>query len=210
MHEFGQWLRGLLRHWKVLLAGGGVWLVQFGYSLWKQSMPPIVGLLILLICFFAAAFLGWRDEHRKAKKLQSEIDAHTDSVRMRREEQSELVLDRASELLKHPGPLPFQAMYAARAADLKTNDQVLWVADKLSEHHDHPMQGFGQLVLRSELLDFLRWGKRHAVFEFDKRDDYLQGAVDWAVEHNRGTKANILAQIARELTKNRDDLFLQG
>lgn len=41
----------------------------FGY----QSSPPVVTWLILAVCFFAAAFLAWRDEHRKAEDLEERL-----------------------------------------------------------------------------------------------------------------------------------------
>src|SRR5438067_5369020 len=71
--EFGQWLRGLLRHWIVLLGGGGVAFFQLVYSLWNQSSPPMITWLILLVCLFAAVFLAWRDEHRKTENLEERL-----------------------------------------------------------------------------------------------------------------------------------------
>ena len=183
-----------------MLGGGGVALFQLVYSLWNQASPPVITWLILLVCLFAAAFLAWRDQHRKTKKLQSEIDRNNDAILKRRGEQAKLVWDKASELLKRPSSLmPFQALYVAGAPDLETNAQLVEVAGKISEHHHHPLQWMGKYVPQEEWLSFLQWGKRHPDFNFEKGDHYFKGLVQWAVRHNRGTEESIAAEIIRGL-----------
>jgi uncharacterized membrane-anchored protein YhcB (DUF1043 family) len=165
----------------------------------------------LVVAVFAIGFLieiFFVSPYRHAKKLQSEIDYYNGTVRIRRKEQCNRVLDKAAELLKTsetPGKfiMPFQGMYAAGAADLETNDQVQWVADKIAEHHDHPMQGLEECVCRDEWLVFLQWGKHHGSFRFDRGDDYLQGAMQWAVDHGRASSISSLkAQVIGEMLKN--------
>jgi hypothetical protein len=179
MREFGQWLKAIGRHWIAVLGGGVVALVQLAYGLRYQSSPPLITWVILLACLFAATFLGWRDEHRKATTLE-------------RAEQIKVVLDKAFEMLKSPSNLmPFHALYAAGAANLVTNAQVVEVADKISEHHDHPMQWMEKYVHRDEWLSFLQWGKRHPDLNFERGVDYFKGMSEWAIARKRGTEESI-------------------
>jgi hypothetical protein len=187
VREFGEWIKRVFRHWIARLGGGVVALFLFVYGLWYQSLPPLTTWVILLACLLAATFFAWRDEYRKAKGLQSGLD-----------EQSKRVLDKASELLKAPSSLmPFNALYAAGAPDLLTNEQLFWVADKISEHHDHPLQWMEKYVYRDEWLSFLQWGKHHPDLNFDKGDDYLKGMTQWAVERNRATEESIAEEVIR-------------
>jgi hypothetical protein len=168
------------------LAGG---LVLSAKTVWFLFSGAFVIGLLIEICFFSP--------YKYAKKLQLTIDAYDDTARIRREEQASRVLDKACELLKTseiPGQfvMPFQGMYAAGAADLETNDQVQWVSDEIAEHHDHPMLGLEKCVLNEEWLDFLRWGKHHGSLRFDRGDDYLQGAMQWAVNHGRAESISSL------------------
>lgn len=167
----------MFRHWTARLAGGAVALFLLVYSLRYQSPPPLITWVILFACFLWATFLAWRDEHRKAKALQSDLEERAKRLQSRLDEQSKRVLDKASELLKAPSSLMrFHALYTAGAADLKTNEQLFWVADKISEHHDHPLQWMEECgVYRDEWLRFLQWGKHHPDFNFEKEDDYIRG-----------------------------------
>lgn len=184
MSEFRQWFKSLFGHLSVL--GGTVALIYLVDSLTNRSAQVGVTWLILLGCLLYASFLRWRDEHRNAEKLKADQD-----------EQAKGVLDKAFELLKRPESQmqPFQGLYAAGAADLKTNEQVVWVADKISEHHEHPMRWMQKYVPEEEWLSFLQWGKHHPDFNFEKGGDYLKGLVQWAVKHNRGTEESIAKEI---------------
>jgi hypothetical protein len=198
VREFGEWIKGVFRHW-IAVCGGVVALILFAYGLWYQSSPPLITWVILLACLFAATFLAWRDEHRRAKRLQSELEEQAKRLQSDLEEQSKRVLDKASELLKAPSSLmPFNALYAAGAPHLLTNEQLFWVADKISEHHDHPLQWMEKYVYRDEWLSFLQWGKHHPDLNFDKGGDYLKGVTQWAVERNRATEESIAEEVIRE------------
>jgi hypothetical protein len=67
--EFGQWLKSVVKHWIALLGCAGIAAFQLVYSIWQQSSPPVITWLILFLCVFAAVFLAWRDEYRKAVAL---------------------------------------------------------------------------------------------------------------------------------------------
>jgi hypothetical protein len=170
-------------------------------TIWFLVSGAFVVGLAVQVCFVSP--------YKHAKKLQSKIDAYNDTVQIRRDEQARRVLDKASKLLKAsdiPGKfvMPFQGLYAAGAADLETNDQVQWVADRISEHHDHPMLGLEKCVFKDEWLAFLQWGKHHGSLKFDQEDDYLQGAMQWAVAHGRGSSISSLktAVIGEMLKQN--------
>ena len=104
----------------VLILVGG--LILSAKAVWFLVSGAFIIGLVVQVCFVSP--------YQHAKKLQSGLD-----------DQSGRVLDKASELLKRPSQLqPFQGLYAAGVADLETNAQVVLGADKLSEHHEHPMQ----------------------------------------------------------------------
>jgi len=66
------------------------------------------------------------------------------------------------------------------------------------------MLGLEKCVLRDEWLAFLQWGKYHGSLRFDRGGDYLQGAMQWAVDHGRAPSVSSLktAVIAEVLNKN--------
>jgi len=147
-----------------------------------------------------------RQSIRHAEKLQSELDSLNNAISKRREEQSNQVVEKAFALLKRPESRlqPFQALYVAGAADLETNDQVVSVANKLSEHHDHPLRWMQPYVLEGEWLQFLQWGKNHPDLKLDT-GDHLEAVIAWAVKHNRGTEESISAEIIRGMSADQDN-----
>ena len=44
------------------------------------------------------------------------------------------------------------------------------------------------------MVEFLQWGKHHPDFNFETGSGYLDGLVQWAVKHNRGTRESILKE----------------
>src|SRR5262249_14928180 len=98
------------------------------------------------------------------------------------------VFDRACERLKNPRKdiTTFQSLYAAGASDLKRNRDVAWVCEELVKVPlEHPFEGIDKCVLRHEWLAFLKWGKRHPEYHFDKGAEYLDAAQKWGADRGR-------------------------
>src|SRR5215813_6151569 len=175
---------------------GFILLLPVAVLLWIWPLFPYdKAIVTVTACWFFLALVKeicFVSPYRNAAKLQSELDTHAKQV-----------LDKAFELLKRPESQlqPFQALYAAGAADLETNEQLMWVADRSSEHHEHPTRWLEKYVRQEEWLSYFQWGKRHPDFKFEEGADYLKALVRWAVEHNRGTEESISKEILQGMIK---------
>jgi hypothetical protein len=189
---------------------GFIILLIVAVLVWRWPLFPYDKLVIWLTagCFFfyLSKEVCFVSPYRHAEKLQSELDSLNNAISKRREEQSNQVVEKAFALLKRPESRlqPFQALYVAGAADLETNDQVVSVANKLSEHHDHPLRWMQPYVLEGEWLQFLQWGKYHPDLKLDT-GDYLEAVIAWAVKHNTGTEESISAEIIRGMSADQDN-----
>lgn len=75
----------------------------------------------------------------------------------------------------------FNAIYCAQAAELGSNEEVVWVSNQLKEHgYDHPFTAIHVYVPTAEWLDFVRWGRHHAKYNFERDNDYLTAAQEWS------------------------------
>jgi hypothetical protein len=189
---------------------GFIILLIVAVLVWRWPLFPYDKLVVWLTagCFFfyLSKEVCFVSPYRHAEKLQSELDSLNNAISKRREEQSNQVVEKAFALLKRPESRlqPFQALYVAGAADLETNDQVVSVANKLSEHHDHPLRWMQPYVLEGEWLQFLQWGKYHPDLKLDT-GDYLEAVIAWAVKHNTGTEESISAEIIRGMSADQDN-----
>jgi hypothetical protein len=189
---------------------GFIILLIVAVLVWRWPLFPYDKLVVWLTagCFFfyLSKEVCFVSPYRHAEKLQSELDSLNNAISKRREEQSNQVVEKAFALLKRPESRlqPFQALYVAGAADLETNDQVVSVANKLSEHHDHPLRWMQPYVLEGEWLQFLQWGKYYPDLKLDT-GDYLEAVIAWAVKHNTGTEESISAEIIRGMSADQDN-----
>ena len=98
-------------------------------------------------------------------------------------------LNRAAELLKQKKDgiiMNFHGLYRARAYDLQSNDDLIWVCDKLVAHgYSHPFEGLDECMPQSEWLDFMKWGHLHAKWDFGQEGGYLHAAIQWSNERGR-------------------------
>jgi len=98
-------------------------------------------------------------------------------------------LIRAAALLKDKKDgvvMNFHGLYRARAYDLESNQDLMWVCDKLVEHgYSHPFEGLNECVLQIEWLDFMKWGHLHAKWDFGRGGGYLQAAPEWSNKKGR-------------------------
>jgi len=63
--DLRQWFRAIIHHWVATLGCALVAAFQVSYGIWSRDWPPALSWALLVICFLAATFLAWRDEHRK-------------------------------------------------------------------------------------------------------------------------------------------------
>jgi len=74
----------------------------------------------------------------------------------------------------------FNAAFCAKAYELTSNDDVVWVCDQLAKHgYYHPFHAIHIYVPKYEWLSFLQWGKQHAKYDFTRDNDYLSAAQEW-------------------------------
>jgi hypothetical protein len=154
--------------------------------IWARNI--VFGLAVLGILFGAA---GWL----RAAYLSRIISRQT-------------VFDQTCERLKNPRKdiTTFQSLYAAGAADLKRNRDIIWICNKLVKVPlEHPFAGIDKCVLRREWLAFLKWGKRHPEYHFDQKADYLDAAQRWGADRGRPNcvafKFAVLGEVIRDLPK---------
>ena len=81
--EFIQWLQRVFGYWIGRIGCAGVAAFQLVYSIWQKEWPPVITWLILFGCFFSAAFLAWRDEHRLIKLEHEKVNALEDRIKPR-------------------------------------------------------------------------------------------------------------------------------
>lgn len=82
--------------------------------------------------------------------------------------------------------MSFHGLYRARAYDLESNEDLVWVCDKLIAHgSSHPFQGLDECMPQSEWLDFMKWGHLHAKWDFGRGGGYLYAAPEWSNKKGR-------------------------
>ena len=82
--------------------------------------------------------------------------------------------------------MSFHGLYRARAYDLESNEDLVWVCDKLIAHgSSHPFQGLDECMPQSEWLDFMKWGHLHAKWDFGRGGGYLHAAPEWSNKKGR-------------------------
>jgi hypothetical protein len=127
---------------------------------------------------------------------------------------AEECLNRAAELIKEKKDgviMNFHGLYKAGAYDLESNDDLVWVCDKLVAHgYSHPFEGLDECMPQNEWLDFMKWGRLHADWNFGQDGDYLHAAIQWSNERGRpfdekkvwrGVMAQVLDEHRYGLTK---------
>src|ERR1700730_3702308 len=96
------------------------------------AIPLLSGASVFLIRFLFLSPYFVHKEHKaqsdgKIQALEQQLSRYLDTDRKRRDENARNVLDRASGLLKEAKyPTSFQSLYPAGAADLETNEQLIW------------------------------------------------------------------------------------
>lgn len=74
LSEFVLFLRAIFEHWQALILGG---VVAFALTLWQWFGSPLNRIwyaLILILSLLPAAYLAWRDEHKRAIGAEKEAD----------------------------------------------------------------------------------------------------------------------------------------
>lgn len=71
--EFGRYFKAVLVWWVKTVGGSIVAVFQIFYALKYKEAPPVISWCLLGICFTVAGFLAWRDEHKKAERLESRM-----------------------------------------------------------------------------------------------------------------------------------------
>ena len=82
--EFWRWLKRVFGHGIGRIGCSGIAAFQGLYGVFQRESPPVITWIVLFFCFFAAAFLAWRDEIRKANK------EHDEAVLLREQAQPRL------------------------------------------------------------------------------------------------------------------------
>lgn len=112
--------------WIVFVLGGGVGSF---YQARGNDVSANTLFIIGVIGLLAAAFLTWRDEHRKVLAFQKDALDFLDRV----------ILDCVDRLRE--GDSPEMALMKAKADELKTNDDLLRVCDLLESKGHRPYFG---------------------------------------------------------------------
>lgn len=117
------------------------------------------------------------------------LSSADDTARHVPSHKAEECLSRAAQLIKEKKDgiiMNFHGLYRARAYELESNDDLIWVCDKLVEHgYSHPFKGLDECMPQNEWLDFMRWGHLHANWNFGQEGDYLRAAIQWSNERGR-------------------------
>ena len=71
--EFGRYFEAVLVSWVKTVGGSIVAVFQIFYALKYKEAPPLISWCLLGVCFTVAGFLAWRDEHKKAERLESRM-----------------------------------------------------------------------------------------------------------------------------------------
>jgi hypothetical protein len=131
--------------------------------------------------------LGWLypPEHTGATRIY-EFKSYRDWLPSPKAEEC---LSRAAELLKNKKDgiiMNFHGLYRAKAYDLESNDDLIWVCNRLVAHgYSHPFEGLDECMPQNEWLDFMKWGHLHARWNFGEKGDYLRAAIQWSNERGR-------------------------
>jgi hypothetical protein len=65
--DLWMWFVAVLKSWVIAVGAPLVAFFQIWYGINYQTWPPVMSWVVLGVCFLAAMFLAWREEHRKAK-----------------------------------------------------------------------------------------------------------------------------------------------
>jgi hypothetical protein len=80
----------------------------------------------------------------------------------------------------------FNALFLARADNLDSNEDVIWVCKQLAlREYEHPFSAIHMFVPDGEWLQFLKWGRHHAKYNFESDNDYLYAAEEWNKKSGR-------------------------
>jgi hypothetical protein len=168
--DLGQWFRALTRHWIARIGGPLVAAFQILYGIWRRDWPPALGWAILAGCFVWAAFLAWRDEHRKTigKARRAILNEYVDV--MQNAERGWFV-DPVTTLIK-------------LSDRFGSEEDVEWVCEQLDQHgHSDPFKviawGFEVGAFDGKRLKFL-WDARVAEPEITSVSDALSFLERWA------------------------------
>src|SRR5213083_821782 len=71
--ELGRYFKAVLVWWVKTVGGSIVAFFQIFYALNYKQAPPVISWCLLGVCFTVAGFLAWRDEYKRAERLQSRM-----------------------------------------------------------------------------------------------------------------------------------------